>query len=547
MRRKFLSIVLALVTATSLVACGGDPAPKPDGGDDVRPQGTVITIYAGGSSEFSWVKGSKEDEVIEYIEQKYYEDTHVSLDFQISYLGQDMKTRLNGAVAGGDIVDIAISHTRGGDGIDDFMIMNNLYYDIADDLYDYGANVLKYIEGEPLDAVTTDENKVVGIPSAISPYKFGILVRKDRMNAVGYTDDPADTDKILVDNLEDFYDMCVKINQKYKTDYAVSGAIWDLEKALTLGAFCDAGRYTVKADEATGQVRNGDLFEEYLGVAGTEYKWAKNGVISKNADSILKEDAEQEFFGEKTSVFVLDPTIQHLIQVARSCKEINPEAEFTVLPALRAYRDADKCPKDADGQAKKGFMRNTWATFMASVLKSSPNSTAIVKFLNWVFKSEENYNLCRYGVEGVHWINNGDGTYSYPSDDYIMNPPYSGILTLVENQRRSNLTYKGYTDEEKRWIAIAADESNYIDNELIDYLLPYNGDLELGALTASSEMRSSVLSPAWSGAIDPLANDGEKFKSRLKVCIESAKANSEYEYKAYKTMKNSREARDNRK
>ena len=85
---------------------------------------------------------------------------------------------------------------------------------------------------------------------------------------------------------------------------------------------------------------------------------------------------------------------------------------------------------------KKGFMTNTEATFAACIVKSSKNAMKIIKFLNWVYKNPENYNLCRYGIEGKHWVNNGDGTYSYPEgkDEYLVKSPYSGILTLVENQ-----------------------------------------------------------------------------------------------------------------
>lgn len=547
MKKRIIAALLAVFTVFAVFGC--TPENNPNGGNNKRPTGTTITIYTGGSSEFTWVKGSKEDDVIEAIEQKYYDDTGVSLDFVVSYLGQDMKTKLNSAAAGGEPVDIAVSHTRGGDGIDDFLIKNNLFYDLSDDLEDYGSNVMRAIEGDPLYAVTTSDNKVIGIPSVIDPHKFGILVRKDRMEAVGYTDDPAKAQTeyksgqnyILVDNLEDFTDMCVAVNLEYGKSYAVSGAIWDIEKVLTLGAFGNAGRYTYAVDSENNAILNGSAFPYYLDVLKLEYDWADKGVISKNADGILKEEAEQAFYGGTSSVFVLDPTIGHLIEVARKCKEINDEAEFTVLGALREKRDKAACKyKDNSGEPLKGFMRNSWATFAAGVISTSRNSVAIMKFLNWVYKNADNYNLCRYGREGVDWVNNGDGTYSYPDESYVTDKPYSGILTLVENQRISNLTYRDSTADEKRWLAIAADPENYIENDIIDYLLPDNASLSTASVTADGNLRGNCLVPAWTGKTDPMADGGANFTTLANNYRTQSLSYGNFRYNAYVTMKNSR-------
>ncbi len=574
MKKRILSALLAAMMTFTMVGCGEteDNGGGGGGGSTTRPTGTSITIYTGGSSEFIWTKGSKEEEILDYIEQKYFDETGVSLDFNVSFLGQDMKTKLQSALSGGDPVDVAVSHTRGGDGMDDWMIKYDGFYNLADDIEEYGPNVYdafsKPLDGSissALDAVTTSENKVVGIPSVISPYKFGILVRKDRMEAVGYTDDEekagtlctaTNSNYILVDNLEDFTAMCIAINRKFDKNYAVSGAIWDIEKALSLGAFGNSGQYTYAVDAENEMIRGGASFDYYLDVIKTEYDWAVNGVISKDADAILKEDAEQAFYSGASSVFVLDPTVTHLIQVARNCKAVNAEAEFTVLGALREKRDPAACKyfrKNADGTDKldadgnkipmKGFMRNTQATFCASVLKTSQNTVKIMKFLNWVYKNEANYNLCRYGREGIDWINNGDGTYSYPNESYATNPPYSGILTLVENQNMSNLIYKGYTEEELSWLATAADPDNYVENDVIDYLLPENSTMGAPVASAANNLRAGVLVPAWKGNTDPMTEGGKEFTSKANALKEATRTFGGMRYKAYLTMKKARQER----
>lgn len=539
MKSRFLKTVCTLLVflllPLSLAACGGgnggDSTVTPGGSD--RPAGKKIVIYTGGSSEFSWVKGSDEDRIIEYIEDKYYNETGNSLDFEIAYLGEDMRQKLTSELAGGTQVDIAVSHTRGGVGIDDFVMTNLIYYDLAGLIETYAPNLYKNISGTPLNSMTTYSEKVIAIPSVINPYKFGILVRKDYMEQAGFTDDVAKTSEVcpetgknyvLVDNLDAFEEMCLGINKITGNTYAVSGATWDAEKVLVLGPYTDSGYFTTTIRNYTGMdgVYPGNMTEEYGDVLQKEYEWATNGVMSREANATLLEQAESTFISGTTGVFIQDPTIQHLIQVARRTKAVNPEAEFTVLGPLT---------KDAQS-TKKGFMRNAEATFAAAILKTSERTVDILKFLNWAYKDADTYNLCRLGIEGEHWVDNGDGTYSYPAgkENYLTSPPYSGILTLVENQRVSNLVYDGYTDEERSWIELAATPEFYIENDLVDYILPKN---ERYAAEAQNNMYEAVVVKAWTGQADPSLT----FHDAIMSYRSRAKDYVEYQANAYKSMK----------
>lgn len=259
-----LAGVLSFAMLFACAGCGNRTTENGGGGGNTnvnRPAGTKIVIYAGGSSEFSWVAGSKETEVIEYIENAYWEDTGKSLDFEIAYLGEDMQTKLASELAAGSQVDIVISHTRGGQGVDDKLKGEDSHYNLYDAIYDYAPNLYEAVKGAPLNCMTTVNNDVVGIPSVISPYKFGILVRKDYMEACGYTDDPAKAGTPfkdgktyeLVDNLDTFADMCRAMNEITGSSYAVTGAAWDLEKVLTLGAYGDAGYFPARSWKRTAK------------------------------------------------------------------------------------------------------------------------------------------------------------------------------------------------------------------------------------------------------------------------------------------------------
>ena len=407
------------------------------------------------------------------------------------------------------------------------------YYDLTDILDEYGKNIVEKTKGEPIQTLTTRENEIVGIPSVVNPYNCGILVRKDWMKACGYTDNAAEAgdEYELVDNLQTFTAMCLKMKEKYRLNHVITGAPWDLEKVLTLGAYSNAGYFDYKYDEEKQLVVPGFTTDEYQKVLALEYDWVKRGLVAKSSNNILLEAGEANFISGSTGVFVLDPTVQHLIKVARSCKAANAEAEFTVLGPLPETKES----------AKKGFMRTSSAMFAACVMENSSRAIDIVKFINWSYSSEENYNLCKYGVEGKHWVNNGDGTYSYPEgkDNYLVRPPYSGILAFVENQNVSDLTFKGYSEQELGWIEAAKNPENYFENGTETYLWPVvGGSVRNNYVSAKAVVYGDLVLKAWIGDTEPTKSVFDSFISTY--FSSGGTAYSEMLTKAYNQIKNMR-------
>ncbi len=489
--KKFIPVLLAICILLSAAACGEDPP-----ADDNK-----IVIYTGGSTEFIWKEGSAEAEVIQAVEAAFYADTGIEVDFEVNYMGKDMKDKVSTALSGGSQVDLMISHTGGGAGVDDWIFAGRYYADLYNLIDDYGSNIITnsvWTDGSislnALERLRVSTGEIIGFPSVISPYKFGILVRKDWMEACGYTDDPAKVSQgfILVDNLVRYEEMALAMKDRYDLNYASTGAIFDLEKAGLVGAFgLEAGYYTntVYNYNDVNYVIPGGGQREYGHILELENRWAKNGVINASGDSVLIDQGESEFVAGTTGIFYQDPTITHLIKVARLCKAANPEAEFTVLGALA---------KDGDS-TDKGFMRNSVATFAACVLNSSKRAETIVKFVDWMYSDPDNYLLCQLGIEGKHWQNNGDGTYSYLAPYSITNIPYSGVCALVENQNVANLRLAEYSAEELEWIATAADKTNYINNPLVDVLLWTTDETLNTQLWSSYAAISTYCNLAWRG------------------------------------------------
>ena len=506
--KRIFALALALLLLLGLVGCNSDSGDPTTGGISNAEK---IVIYTGGSSEFIWTAGADEQAVWDAVEKKFYEDTGIALEFEVNFMGQDMKPKVATAISGGAQVDIMISHTGGGDGVDDWMYYNNNYADLYDAIEDYGEHIIEnslWTDGElTLDALrrlTTTEGHIIGIPSVINPYKYGILVRKDWMEACGYTDDPAKADTIfqgeqkyiLVDNFATFADMCEAMKNKYGLNYAVTGAVWDFEKVGLPGAYgLDAGywQYTVYEYKGEKYYVPGGGVEGYVDVLAVESEWARRGVRNPSGNAVLIDQAESEFIAGSTGVFIEDPTVTHLIAVARKCKLANPEAEFTVLGAM---------PKDAES-TEVGALRNTVSNFAACVYKASTQVENIVKFVDWMYSDPDNYLMCTYGIEGVHWENNGDGTYSYLGDYSLTNKPYSGVLALVENQNVANLTYSGYTEEELQWIKTVQNKDLYLNNPCYDLLVLTHDETLNTPLWSAYHSISTFCELSWRGKKSP--------------------------------------------
>jgi len=124
--KRIITFILAALMLLGMVACGGTENPPEN-------KAEKIVIYTGGSSEFIWTEGADEQAVWEAVEKKYYEDTGILLDFEVNFMGQDMKSKVSTAVSGGFQVDVLVSHTSGGDGIDDWMFINRNAFFVEDD------------------------------------------------------------------------------------------------------------------------------------------------------------------------------------------------------------------------------------------------------------------------------------------------------------------------------------------------------------------------------------------------------------------------------
>lgn len=469
-----------------------------------------LTIYLDESQVYGiYQQGSQEATVEQAIEQKFKADTGLNLDLEIMYESHGTFNNKFGAVMAGGDWDAAVSYL-GQAGLNDTVLGQDVTLDLSNYLEGF-YNLRRAVDKKAFYATTTMEEEIIGIPSVNKTKMKSILIRKDYMREVGYTES---AEEAAASNgqlkhcrtIVDFDTMLRKMKEEIPAcTMPIIGNYYDLEFTILAGACGTAGyQYSsinYNADGSVKEIVPGWLSEGYQDMLNWEYKWQKDGIWEKNHTN--KQDSQRlsDFATGKGAVYVADPSIENLIDVARQVKITNPSAEFTVLNPLDGV--------DASGNAIENsgaFVEVSRTQDCLIINKRSQNAELMLAYLDWMYKDVANYELCSYGIEGQHWEKKDDGFYKYPdkfSAIYEKNPPYSGAFALLHNDEYSYRRYAGYTEEELSWIA-KAESANCLKNPM-DGMLTYNmsADMSNALSYAESEMYAKCATPAWNGSQDP--------------------------------------------
>ncbi|MDY2879724.1 MAG: hypothetical protein SOT34_02115, partial [Candidatus Borkfalkiaceae bacterium] len=337
--KKIVCLLLILSCAFFSVSCkrGGDSVGT--GGDEEAKKVTIIVS----SGEIS----AKSDDayVKKTIEDKFFADRgkRIDLDVQV-YSEKDFNDVMANRMASGKW-DAAVGYI-GQAGIDEIVISQNVCMEIGGMISLYSD--LSALVSDELTATTTIDGSVWGVPSLELTNQYGVLIRADYMERVGYTleegyeDDLGPVDSApagkrrTLKTIADFEDMMYRMKAQIKELSApLSAYPWDLESTLTVGPFSDSG-YTfkvvegVREDGSATSVVPGQIAESYYRTLATEYKWSRDGLWEEECYTGHKDKKLQAFIQGKTAIYAVDPEITNLISVARKCKAANPSATFAV-------------------------------------------------------------------------------------------------------------------------------------------------------------------------------------------------------------------------
>lgn len=510
--KKVLGLLLAVLMVFAVGACSVDDGGNGGGGggdkvpwETAKRSASKVTIYVDESNNYgAYIKGSDEEYVKDCIEKKFYEDTGNAINIELMYETHDsFSTRFGGVMTTGQW-DAAVSYL-GQAGLEETVLTQDVNMDIADILADHGEHILQAVDREAMYATTTLTGEVIGIPSVNKTKMKNILVRKDYMTRAGYTESKAEADAsggtlTYCRTIDDFTNMLRAMKANIPgCDMPLIGNPYDLEFAILAGA-CGTAGYQYKAvhyntDGSVKEVVPGWLSEGYDKMLGYEYAWRTEGLWE--ADNTVKTDERRitDFSQGKAGVYCADPNILNLINVARQVKSVATDATFTVLG-----------PLDGEKEGSGRFVEVSRTTDCMIINKRSQNAALLIKYLDWMYSDVENYELCRYGVKGTHWIDVRDGFYAYPEgkeDRYFVSPPYSGAFALLHNDELSYRLYDSYSEQELSWIQ-KTESAATLKNET-DAMLFYNMPTSAGVnfTTAEGEMYLKAAVPTWNGSGDP--------------------------------------------
>ena len=189
LKKLLIFVLCALLSVTMITGCNknDDPGNNTGSGETKR-----LTVYLS-----DYIAGSQDAAVKAAIEEKFEKDTGIKIDLNFRlYSMSDFNVNF-GNVVSRETWDAAVSYI-GHAGINQVAIDLGAAAKLNDLLDLYGTNIKKVVDEDALKATSYANGDLMALPSVNNSKSHGVLIRKDWMDRVGYTIDPADTTKTLL-------------------------------------------------------------------------------------------------------------------------------------------------------------------------------------------------------------------------------------------------------------------------------------------------------------------------------------------------------------
>lgn len=288
-----------------------------------------------------------------------------------------------------------------------------------DDLIDkYGPNIKKYVPAETLDRFRVD-GKLMAIPDNDGDtVQDGIVVRKDWLDKLGLE---------VPRTLEEFENMM----EAFRTQDPDGNGINDTiplvaqENRMNLCfATCVTGlapsTFTMPGvwnyyDEELDEVRPTFISPKYKDHVAFIKRWYDNGWL--NPDFLITTgDQNKELFRQGKAGAYAD-VWWHIEMEGDMRKALGEEVELAAVASL-------------EGPAGDVWFGRPKTSGIICIPEFSNNKEVAVQLINWMLDSKENYQLCKYGVEGVTYKTVGTSQWDWPSEDANQNQ-YSRFFTSI--------------------------------------------------------------------------------------------------------------------
>ncbi len=519
MKKKIVSIMaiaLSAVSAFSFAACGkGDGAMKGDAYN--------LVFYRARSNNMA--DGTYDDDVTRAIEEKFFQDKGVKIALTMKmYSGDDLPTQVDTNFAKSKSVMEGVAHyisEDGGSAILKYARVDGSTIDVEPLLNTYGQHILSAIrkndEGHLAEragyVMTENGFKMNIIPGVEQEKCYAMLVRKDMMKQVFAKTgvDPDEYDVLEYDSYDDVkhltFSQFDSVMRAIKENvggirYSITGAPWDIGRTIAPVFGVD---YNNSGFDENGKFVPPQLTENYDKYLSCMYEWARDGIWESESVNMNDDKRMEMFFTGTAACYIAYPEITNLIAVARQFNAVNRDnTDALMLLAPLA---------DDEGNVNGYFKESRGFQGMILPYKAN-NAEVTIQFLDWMYEDQENYDLCKYGVKGVHWEEGDDvvidgktyKTWQYPAekqDEFSLRTPYSGMWELVPNINVSNRINGRYNTNEKKWYAYATNEFESFSSAETESVWMAKIPKEYGNQSDTiGEFSSLVRAKAWAGITD---------------------------------------------
>ncbi|WP_251546048.1 ABC transporter substrate-binding protein [Pumilibacter intestinalis] len=454
--KKIISKIMCLVFAALAVtgcftACGNDY-----GAD------TVVIFL-----EYNGAVGSADDEVKAALEAKFLQDTGESINLVLEpFPSTTVAQKAIGAIsASSERIDGIISHYSSDSLLTTMITEEKELKDLTSLVAEYAPNyIAQFTETTDPEGRAYHKGMFNGKIYALSTMErnsvFGMLVNRDHMAKTQFNPDEYDVAKDGYKSLtiDEFTTLLRELKTASGGGRPIVAAPYDLE--YFIGPVYGCMGYT-RNDIVDGTFYPAYVTDSYLKVMEYERMlqleklWIENPTGNSQADT--------NFYAGKSSIYMCWPEVTSQINVARKLKS-SIGADCVML-----------APLIAEGQTEtRGNSRTETAFSGLTVPNKGQNTELLLKFINWLYSSKDNYDIAKYGIEGKHWVRaevNGAPAYSYPEDkreEFEKQAPYSGLYSLLTNVNVSERIYAGYTEQEAKWVQEVRGFKTFPENGYVD-------------------------------------------------------------------------------
>ena len=426
--------------------------------------------------------------VLDEIEKKI----NMKLDFQW-HKGDNYLLKAREKIASGEKIDVFLSgepqsYTFG---FTDMFRAGEIK-DITQLLPQYAPDLYKNYDADTLRSIQID-GKIAALPT-LNPKSYAnyAVVREDLMQKYNIP---------VIETYEDYevYLKSIKDNEKGIVPGKIfTGPLELFAKAYDY-AILDPHLYFVyKWNDPNMKVMAFEQTPEFKNTLSYLTRWNKSGYLFPGGSAGYQsewEEAKKMIIEKRLSSFITiaerdaGESIETLIFRLNSMASMGPNPDVR-MTAYRLY------PKKKDQRLASAG--NSWSTFSIAFSAKSNNTENALRFFNWIYEKQNNYDLFMYGIMGKHYELKGEQLkmpegISYDKHPYIGWFPSDAFKSLYFER------YADYYPDETKRIHV-----KYIEDNTAN--APHEGFYLYDFLSTEEKTREYRDVPVFTSIILPILN-----------------------------------------